>query len=116
MYLVLACLPGKLPKSVSKALVPTHRSPESLANAVGNLFSLWLTLLIFLGKHELALHVQGLWPTEQPHDVKNRLTQNKVQTAGCSHGVENSDAGTSASGFPTWVTSGFLETLLVADY
>lgn len=81
MSLVLACLPGKLPKSVSKALVPTHRSPESLVNAVGNLFSLWLTLLIFLGKHELALHVQGLWPTEQRHDVKNRLTQNKVQTA-----------------------------------
>lgn len=78
---MLACLPGTLPKSVSKALVPTHRSPESLVDAVGNLFSLWLTLLIFLGKHELALHVQGLLPTEQPHDVKNRLTQNKVQTA-----------------------------------
>lgn len=29
--------------------------------------------------------------------------------------MENSDAGTSASGFPIWVTSGFLETLLVAE-
>lgn len=103
MSSVLACLP-----------VPTHRSPESLVDAVGNLFSLWLTLLIFLGKHELALHVQGLLPTEQPHEVKNRLTHNKVQTANAlTVWRTQTGAGTSASGFPIWVTSGFLETLTV---
>lgn len=61
-----------------------------------------------------SLTCAGTLANRQPHEVKNRLTHNKVQTANAlTVWRTQTGAGTSAPGFPIWVTSGFLETLTV---